>query len=451
MVLVAADYISADNGWDQFFTVDAKLPKTFRISPAKASVYMPFKVLHNPAEDIYVAFIWELDYKNQRAVIHSRAYNNKGKPKGPFYQIAPITYYVLDHAPDPYVIMYTDVCYNSTENKFFLIYTYQYYDGIYGLELNERGNREGVTTWTYSMKKRMDKYGSGAYPRIVWMPENNQYAMGWLYFDFTSSSSVNPKNGYQLATFTPYLTPKKTMKKVRSLRTGNEPYPLTTFIVAGSKLLWGTVEGIDDNWLQPVVWMTKSNGKNLTPEPLVDSGVKYPAKKMKYGGEIYAAYNPDEDLFLLTWNSYDASWEENRTYQENYYRIMDGKGNFIGKQKLLPGVENFQSQAGVTYDQNDGHFLITCAEYKVLADAGLPSPIPQQDSKYFWGGKFWGYQIDMQGEQIGSSIPLSKVFTSDGLYYIGASYNASDDQHILYYYRVDYLAQKSKAFALLYQ
>jgi len=451
LFLGAADYVKSDSLSSQFFQDDAKLPKSFRISPAKASIYAPRKVLYNPVEDIYVAFTMEFDVKVPEFRVYSRAYNYKGKPKGPFFKLLPMRFpRVLDEAPAKYYIVWVDICYNSTDNKFVIIWTYNDYDGISGMELNARGNREGVETYSFNMKKRLNKPGTGFSPMIGWDSNKNQYLMGWTY---VTGSKTNPKNGYYLSTFTSFLTPKKSMKKVRSMRILNYIPILNEFIVAGGKLFWGSVEEIDKNFSQPVAWMTKMNGKNLSPEMALDAGAKYPGKKIRYGGDVSAGYDSTNNVFLLTWNSYDEGISYNRTYQQNHYRIMDGNGNFIGKEQIVPQVENFQSRAFVTYDQNDDHFFLVCAEYKVLAESNFAAPSPQFDNKNLWGGKLWGYKIDGQGKQIGSSIPLTKVFTDSNaaLGFTGAYYNASDDQHFILYAVTNNSTQTAKAFGLIYK
>lgn len=448
----AADYLLSGPLAGQFFQDQAKLPKSFRISRTKAIPHIPVKVLYNPVDEIYVAFILEFDLKAQSTALYSRAYNNKGKPKGPFFRVLPVTYRLAaDEAPAKYIISYADICYNPDENKFFLIYTYNDFDGIYGIDLNERGNREGITTWTYTMKKRLDKTGTGFGPMIDW--DGTQYLMGFTYIDGSSSNKNNPKNGYKLSTFTSFLTPKKVMKKVRSMRILTYVPFLTEFIVAGNKLFWGAVEEIDDTYSQPVVWMTKLNGKNLGPELVQDAGPKYPGKKVKNGGEVRAGYDAINDQFLLTWMSYEQDSSYRTTFQQNHYRVMDSKGNFIGKEQIVPQVENFQSGARVTYDQNDDHFFLVCAEYKVLYEPTMPSVSPVFDSKQLWGGRLWGYKIDGQGQQIGERIPLTKVFNDNdsGMGFTGAFYNAYDDQHFVHYYLINYSATKSKALGLLYK
>jgi len=450
-----SDYLSAYSQSYQFYLKDGKLPKSFRTSPAKTSNYLPLKVIHNPAEDIYVVFTVEYDSKVKKILVYSRAYNHKGKPKGPFFKILPIITVYKDFAPSTYVISHADVCYNSTENKFFFIWTYDDYDAIWGIELNARGNREGVSTYTYLMKKQLNKRASGLYPRIVWMPEQNQYAMSLTSLDIGSSNPNSPKNGYYLSTYTPFLTPKKNMKKVRSIRIINGVYLLSEFMVAGNKLLWGTVESINEKWKKPVVWLTKSNGKNLTSDWFFDTGVKYPGKKVRYGGDVRAAYDPNNDIFLLTWNAYAESLPSNRTFHENYYRIMDGDGNFIGKEQKLPQVENFQLAADVTFDQADNHFFLICSEYKILGEpfSYAPSLSPLLDTKSFWGGKIWGYKVDGQGKQLGSSIPLTKVFTDvdTSMHFNGATYNTSDDQHFFIYYVQKLAEYTSKTYGGIYK
>lgn len=455
LFLGAAEQLFSIPPLGQFFQDEAKLPKSFRISRTKAIPHIPVKVLYNPNEELYVAFIMEYDTKTHSTAIYSRAYNTKRKPKGPFFKLLPFGYYVVkDAAPSKYIVTFIDVCYNPDDNKFFLIWTYNDFDAIYGMELNERGNREGVTTYTFTMKKHLNKYGTGWGPMIRWDAGKGQYVMGWTYIDGSSNNPNNPKNGYYLATFTPFLTPKKAMKKVRSLRIIDTVPFLSEFIVAGNKLLWGTFEEIDDTWRQPVVWLTKVNGKNLSPEPLRDSGPKYPGKKVKHGGEARAGYDPINDQFLLTWNSYEEDSSYITTYKQNHYRIMDSKGNFVGKEMIVPQVENFQSSAFVTYDQNDDHFFLVCAEYRILEEPYVASSmLPLFDGKNLWGGRIWGYKIDGQGKQIGERVPLTKVFTDvdTGLSFSGAYYNAYDDQHFVFYYLINYISTTSKAFGLIYK
>lgn len=457
-LLGTAEYLMSSPGAGQYFSDGEKLPKSFRLSRSKSNLYVPLKVLHNPSEDIYVVFLVEQDIKAQEIFIYSRAYNYKGKPKGPFYKLLPLTYRAFgDNAVTKYFITGADVCYNSTDNKFFIIWNYQDSDGIYGAELNERGNREGVTTYSYQMKKRLNKYGTGWVARIVWMAGKNQYAMGWTYIDASINNPNNPKNGYYLATFTPFLTPKKAMKKVKSMRVlGGHYYPfLTAFFAAGDNLFWSALEPLDDTWSNPAVWLTKSNGKNLSPAVLPDTGVKYPGKKFISGTGTKAAYAADDGIYLLTWNSADDLNDVKKTYQQNHYRLMDKKGNFISKEQILNQVENFQSAAAVSYDEADGHFFLVCAEYKVLDELNFtaPSAAILKDEKANWGGRLWGYKIDKQGNQIGSRIPLTKVFSdvNSGLMFRDICYNASDDQHFVYYYVVDYNTFKSKAFGLIYK
>lgn len=461
LFLGAADHLLAEPLSSQFFQDEAKLPKSFRVSRSKSSIYIPLKVLHNPLEEIYVVFILEQDVKTHEIYVYSRTYNKKGKPKGPFFRLLPIYYRVAADEAPKYTITFVDVCYNPDDNKFFLIWNYSDFDGIYGMDLNERGNREGVTTWTYSMKKRLDKQGTGFSPMIDWDAGKGQYVMGWTYIDLSSNNKNNPKNGYYLATFTPFLTPKKAMKKVRSIRIINTVPFLTEFFVAGNKLFWGTFESIDETWRQPVVWLTKVNGKNLSPEPVQDAGPKYPGKKFKNGGVVRAGYDPTNDHFLLTWNSYEEDSSYVTTYSQNHYRVMDGKGNFIGKEQIVPQVENFQSGAYVTYDLNDEHFFLTCAEYKIFDEPYTASSSPLLDGKSMWGGRIWGYKIDGMGKQIGNRIPLTKVFSdnntslgfSTGYFNAnsGAYYNAYDDQHFMLYYLVNNSAYISKAFGLIYK
>jgi len=406
--------------------------------------------LHNPVDDIYVVFIMEYDYKARGYRIYSRPYNNKGKPKGPFFHVQPITFRTKESAPAVNLIYYVDICYNSTENKFFLIWTYSDRDGIWGMELNSRGNREGVTTYTFTMKKQLNIGSSGGNPRILWMPDKDQYAMAWTFRD-TSSNSISPKNGYYLSTFTSFLTPKKIQKKVRSGRIIHVLNGLSEFMLAGDKLLWGTVEPIDEKWSRPVVWITKSNGKILSPNLAIDSGAKYPGKKLRYGGHVRAGYDPVNKLFLLTWNAYSEVSPIIRKSQKNYYRIMDCDGNYIGRQKILPHVENFQINAEVTFDLNNNHFFVTCPEYKVLY-AVSPSSI-FQDCQASWGGQLWGYKIDSIGKQIGSRVPLTKVFTDvdTSFSFGGAFYNAIDDQHFLIYFTRKYMIYATKVYGLIYK
>lgn len=449
----ASEYLSADPVPGQIYLKDGKLPRTFRISPVKTSEYAPFKVLYNPVEDLYVAFVMEWDYKGGQVKVFSRVYNHKGRPKGPFMQVLPLLYRYGDSAVSKNFVVWADVCYNSMDNKFLIIWTYQDMDMIYGTELNERGNKEGVSFNLHFMKKQLNQRGSGMFPQIDWQEDKEQYVMGWTYISFDSSNPNNPKNGYYLSTFTPFLTPKKNMKKVKSMRIINRPNLLTSFFAAGDKLLWATTEEIDDTWTRSAFWLTKSNGKNLSPDFTSDAGTKYPGKKFKYGGKVSAGYNPDDDLFLLKWGISDAEYEYKNNSLEIHYRIMDSKGNFIGKEQKLSQVENYLTDGRVTYDQNDGHFLITCAEYKVLDDDSLFSISQLPDNKYRWGGRIWGYQIDNQGKQIGSRIPLTKVFTDAeiSLYFDGVTYNAYDDQHFIIYDLGNYVKHTSKAFGLIYK
>jgi len=462
VVLGAADYLSAHINPNQIYLKDTKLPRSFRISPVKEATYYPIKVLYNPVEDLYIAFIMEWDYKAGQVYIYSRPYNHKGRPKGPYFKVLPMVYMIRDHAPTQYFIAWVDVCYNTAENRFFLIWTYQDMDGVYGTELNARGNREGINFNIHTMKKPLGKRGSGFYPQIVWMPGKDQYAMGFTYLDFDSHNMNSPKYGYYLSTFTPFLTPKKNMKKVKSLRDISDIKFLSDFKAAGNKLFWVTMEDIDGVWIRPAVWFTKSNGKNLSQVPAFDSGTRYPGKKFKYGGYASAGYNFKDDHMFVHWLVADADFSHDRNSQEIHYRIMDGDGNFISKEQKLPQAENFSGGSFVTYDSTDDHFFLVCAEYKVLSelDFSNPSPIrnniPMRDNKYHWGGRLWGYQIDVQGKQIGSGIPLTKIFTNtdDSLYLDGAIYNSYDDQYFIFYDLDKHLYNAyntSKAFGLIYK
>jgi len=389
-----------------------------------------------------------MDIQGVSYKVFSRLYNSKGKPLSPFSKVLPVTLKVADHASEHSPILYVDVCYNSTDNKFLLIWISKEYDAIYGIKLNARGNRKGIKSKIFTLKKRSNVFGSAFYPLIVWVPGKDLYAMGFLSVDVWSLPKNMPKNGYYLSTFTTSVTPKNTKKKVKSVKVFHQMFPLTTLLAVGNKLFWGSGEEIDKDWKRPSVWMTKHTGKNLSATPAIRSGVIYPGQKAKYINSVNAAYDPGRDRFLVTWMHSDKDLEMDRISQSNSFRIMNGDGNFIGKEQKVPQAQHYQSQAKVTFDQMDDHFFLVCAEYKILTDAGLASTSSLLDSKLLWGGKLWGYKFNTRGKKIGSRIPLSKVFTDVdlSLSFSGAYYNSFDDQHFVTYYLNNIVTHKSQAF-----
>lgn len=438
---------------DQLFTDEAKLPRSFRISRAKPSSYSLIKTIYNPVENVYVSFISEWDLQALEMKVYSRRYNSKGKPISNFFKILPIT--LKQAGPDTAStsIWFPDVCYNFMDNKFLLIWTHFDSDGIYGIELNGRGTREGISSRIFTLKKQLGFRGSGGFPKIVWIAKNNLYALGWLYLYQPNKVDPSPKSGYYLATFTSSLAPRKKMKKVRSLRFIKSVTVLSDFMAVGERLFWFSGEDADAKHERPVIWVTNTKGKILSLSGNSGAGMIYPGKKVKYLEFVHATYDPDSDRFLITWNTADTGMTTERKFQENYFRIMDRKGRFIGKEKKLLQVEPYQSNAQVTFDQEDDHFFLTCAEYKVLYDSDIAPFIPNRDGKSRWGGRIWGYKIDLNGKLIGSRIPLTKVFTDvdTSLYFGEAFYNASDDQHFISYELSNFVLYKQKAFGLIYK
>lgn len=437
----------------QFFPDAAKLPRSFSISRAKPGVYNAVKTIYNPVEDVYVSFIKELDLKTYEVTIYSRRYNSKGKPVGNFTKILPITLKLAGVTEAGKLIMDTDVCFNHTDNKFLFIWSYFDSDGIYAIELNGRGTREDITSHVFTMKKQLNIRGSGGFSKVVWLAKKNQYAMGWLYLHHLQNNEFSPKSGYYLATFKSSLKPIKKMKKVRSLRLITHVTILSDFLAVGERLFWFSGEDADANHERPVVWVTNTKGKILSLSGSSSGGMIYPGKKVKYLGLVHAAYDPGSDLFLITWDTADNSMTTERKFSENYFRIMTGKGKFIGKEQKLLQVEPYQGIPQVTFDQMDDHFLVTCAEYKVLSDVNTAVFTPGRDGKSHWGGRLWGYKIDLNGKLLGSRIPLTKVFTdvNTSLYFVEAFYNASDDQHFLIYDLSNFVNYKQKAYGLIYK
>jgi len=454
LFLSAADLLSTHPLTGQFFADEAKLPRSFRISRAKSSTYYAIKTVYNPVEDIYVSFISEFDNKTYNVTIYSRQYNKKGKPISPFFKVLPISLKRADSDAAFNFVSHPDVCFNSTNNKFLFIWTLAFFeDEIYGIELNGLGTRQGVTSRIFTLKKEIGVPYSGLVPKIVWMAGKKQYAMGWLYLHHLQGGDISSKSGYYLSTITSSLSTKKTMKKVRSLRYIKTSYILSDFLAVGDKLVWCTGEDVDANYSVPMVWITNNKGKILNLSGNSGAGMIYPGKKVKYLSRVHAAYDPGSDLFLITWNAAESNEYSGSEFQENYFRIMNSKGKFVGKEKKVLLVEPYQGPVQVTFDQTDNHFFLVCAEYKVLYEKSLVSKPAAPDSKSYWGGRLWGYKIDLRGKQIGFRIPLTKVFSDvdTGLHIARAIYNASDDQHFITYDLYDNVTYKRKAFGLIYE
>jgi len=390
------------------------IPKPFEISPKRLGRWEVAGVVYNPLLDAYVVFFADKT-KYKEHIVYSRVYNSKGKP------ITSLQVVLENTAGFNF-----SIAYNEKQNKIFIVWTEEKYPiyKLYGMFLNFRGRPISKKVMITERPKEVEVL-SGI--KINWIPDKNWYALGWggkkarteiFYYYLVVLNSKLQK------VVKPTLVNQFYRWKI------NISYSLSAFVALQDKLLWGSVENRTAKWLSPVVWFTDFYG-NILPASSADTGgMIYPGKKVKGGGTVYACYNPSKDLVYLTWSKSNSWYRPDQTYRENYFRIMDGQGNFKTKAKKLPKKDNFQLGSRIIYNSVEDRFFITYVEFK----------------SYYkeWRLKkerLWGLYVNNKGKlqkhDMGKSraFPLTKV-TEPNLelfFYSGLAYNREDNEFFIAY------------------
>jgi len=421
-----------------FASQEFSIPNAFKISPSRSNFFEMIKIVYNPQIDRYVVFFFE--FAGSNFIVCSRLYSSKGKPAGKLQQLLNKHYSEL---------CFADIAYNKKNNQFLLIWSDGYYDKITGKLLDGEGKdltagKEGDLASKEVVIKPASGYnGDGFYPRAVWIPGKNQYAVAWFAdYRFAGAGPTHPKNGYYFASLTSKLRKKVKPKMVRHQTTKNQIYFVRTLIASENKLLWG---GADDfgtwkgSWSRPMVFFTDLEG-DMTPRTTQDTAsVIYPGPKVKALGLVGAAYNPSSDIILLYWTKTDNMSTSKQTYRELFYRMMDIKGKFKSGKKRIPKKTNFQTSASAKYNSVEDRFFLVYPEYKVLYEATDLASFSVDKYKSFWGGKLWGLYISNKGKIVdkdtGSAIPLTDVFKEENerMRCSGIAYNSVGNEFFITY------------------
>jgi len=405
-------------------TQDTTYPKPFQISPDityQHSIMM--KPFYNPILKKYVVFFGDPDYKH---TVWSRLITPEGKPVGGVKEIFKGQ------------MFWGGVAYNAKENQFLLVISDLSLDVIKGKLLDGKGRDAISGKHGDSAKEVIIKPSTGALsapmPKPVWIPETNQYGIGWYNFY---------DGGFYYTALDSNLKRKVPVKKIMSGPVGHyegEQWEIyaSALIALPDKLFWGTAKWIAMGKHRPMGFFTDFKG-DMLPDIKGDTGKKivYPGKAVKGSGEVRAAYNPVSDRLLLTWTDGDALDFMRRGSEKSYFRIMDSNGKFktkalqVGKTKA-----RYQGNIEVVYNPTDNKFLMVWPEYK----RSRLSSLSKDRVGYQKEGKLLARSVDDKGKFLEKKPKiLVPYITQTAVYlifaYFGANlaYNPDDNEYLLSY------------------
>jgi len=165
--------------------VQAQTLKSFRITPKRDGAFDWIGAVYNPNLNRYIILYYEFKNVGPDApyqTLYSQMFNRKGKKVGSLNKLATLKG-SDEFSPE------MNMALNEIENQILLVWAQFIFDEIYGIVLSGDGRLDP----SIEMKQIKASTGpaSGLYPKVVWIPGRNQYAVAWSHYD--DSNATNPE------------------------------------------------------------------------------------------------------------------------------------------------------------------------------------------------------------------------------------------------------------------